>query len=107
MVGRELEVRSGELWGKKGKQAPSRIAPAAIISVREYGFNNPFLQVEAHGQKYRLRAWDRQYDEIVDFVEQHTEFRLRRKLVYRVNRLLFRTSLSALLRGIFRWRVRR
>ena len=81
---------NGQLCGKRSFSSYEPIAPESISAVREYGFNNPFLLVVSDGKKYQVRPSSKDYDEIFEWLESHTPFKLKGKFVHKLNYVLFR-----------------
>ena len=87
------------LFGKKRGGAYEPIRPETITFVREYGFNNPYLLVISDGRKYTVRPWVKDFDAIVDFLEEHTEFEVKGSLAHSLNTLFFKPWITRCLFG--------
>lgn len=82
-------MEGGKLFARKGWKAFEPVNPESITYVREYGWNRPFLLVVIDDEKYKARPWWKDYNRIIDFIEEHTEFRLRNKFVHWWNRFWY------------------
>ena len=91
LFARKLRMVGGKLCGSHhwwgGGYSP--IGPGEIEAVREYGWNNPFLLVVASGRQYVVHPVRKDFYEIIDFIEKHTDFAVTHRPVHKMNALWF------------------
>ena len=90
MFSKRLKMFEGRLFSESwwsGTISPVELE--SITYVREYGFNNPFLLVISDGERYTMRPWAKDFDAIVDLIEQHTDFEIRNGWVHKINRFFY------------------
>jgi len=97
----KLCVRDGRLWGRYMGEL-EEIPKDTIISVREYGFNNAFLEVRTSSKRYyKVTPWSSQYAPVVGFIEKNVDGRIRETIPHVMNRYFYYLP-AFFLRGILK-----
>lgn len=97
-----LKVEGGRLLGKRFFRPWRPIEPQDIAYVREYALNNPFLEIRTTAGTFRVGIRHPQYDLVVRYLAENTAFDLSGDRVHNLNVALHKTSLTDLVRSIFR-----
>jgi len=88
-----LKIAENVLYGKKNKDCWERIYPKQIKNVKEYGFSNPFLQIITDNKKYNIGIFCKDFDKIIDFIENNTNFRIKQSFTHKFNQIFFKKKL--------------
>ena len=85
-----LKVENNELYGRRWFRDWEKISPEDILDVREY---ISLFEVRESKGLYRIGVFRQQFDDVIEFVEDKTEFRVKNSFVHLYNQLLYRTPI--------------
>jgi hypothetical protein len=98
---RGLKIESGALHGKRFLRSWARIEPEDITDIRTYCWNNPFLKVWTRKGSFVLGARAKGYEEVGQYIDEHTRFSLSETYAHKYNMVLYRLPLSDIARYLF------
>jgi hypothetical protein len=84
-----LKVADSRLYGRRGGEY-CEISPTDIVKVNEYGGGNAFILIETADGRFHVGVMSESYDDVARVLGEYVGSSFRRRLVHRMNVLLYR-----------------